>query len=417
MMSKGSQKSEVRSQKRVAGRWEHLVTLSPRHLVIAAVAILLTAPAGSSWAQTQPAAATTTPALPMGHPPIPTDGAVGAPAGRMSMEQLLGAVGTQPANLTGALAVTVVSPGPGGTSTANEPVTVEFVHRGAPLKTLDLKTDGLGKLTIAGVPLMPPVDVVLSITHAGVVQRTMAPDLSLDAPTGSFEWKVYETTEQEPAWIIAMQHMIVQWGRDGNSAVVTEMFSTNNPGDRAWIGKKTAEGNRRVTFTVPLPPNADQIELGGFDDDATNLVDGKLVTASPLPPGRNEFRLTYTVAAPGGSLELPITAPRDVGNLIVFLPADDAQVKATGLIDNGTQSMGGDAGGKVRMFRAENLAAGTTATLSIKGIKPGPALAEEGAAPAKSQFSARNVAIGGGFLLVLAGAALMLMKKPQPRKE
>jgi len=122
--------------------------------------------------------------------------------------------------------------------------------------------------------------------------------------------KAYETTEQQPAWTIAMQHMIVQWSDDGKSARIIEMLSTSNPADRAWIGAKTADGKDRVTLTVSLPPDADKIELGGnFDDDATKIVDGKLVTASALYPGSSEYRMTYTVPAKGGSLQLPIVAP------------------------------------------------------------------------------------------------------------
>ena len=78
----------------------------------------------------------------------------------------------------------------------------------------------------------------------------------------------------------------------------------------------------------------------------------------------------------------------------------------------------GTGGGAVRMYSAENLAAGALANLSITGIKAAPAAAEDVAAGGGgSQMSPRNLAVGGAFLLVLAGAALMLMKKPQAKKE
>lgn len=105
----------------------------------------------------------------------------------------------------------MVAAGPNGTSTANELVMVEFMHNEASLKKLELKTDGQGKVVLPDVPLMPPVDVELSMTHAGVVQRATAPDLSFEMPVRDFEWKVFETTEQEPAWTVSMQHMIDLW--------------------------------------------------------------------------------------------------------------------------------------------------------------------------------------------------------------
>jgi len=55
---------------------------------------------------------------------------------------------------------------------ANEAVTVElFSQQGQPVKKTEYKTDGLGKLTVPNIPLMPPVDVVVSIHHAGLVQQ------------------------------------------------------------------------------------------------------------------------------------------------------------------------------------------------------------------------------------------------------
>ena len=60
----------------------------------------------------------------------------------------------------------------------------------------------------------------------------------------------------------------------------------------------------------------------------------------------------------------------------------------------------------------QNLASGTTVKLAITGIQAAPA---EGEASG-GVWSMRNVAIGGAFLLVLAGAALMLMKKPKAEK-
>ena len=111
---------------------------------------------------------------------------------------------------------------------------------------------------------------------------------------------------------------------------------------------------------------------------------------------------------------MPIAITRSVESLRVFLPADDTTVKATGLTDGGTIDTEAMGGGILRIYRADGLAAGTTASLSVTGIKP--AEAEGDLAAVRSRFSARNVALGGAFLLVLAGAALMLMKKPQPRK-
>ena len=78
----------------------------------------------------------------------------------------------------------------------------------------------------------------------------------------------------------------------------------------------------------------------------------------------------------------------------------------------------GQGGGKVRMYTAQNLAAGAVATLSISGIKPAPVAAADDspADTSSSTLSPRNLVMGGAFLLVLVGAALMLMKKPAAKQ-
>jgi hypothetical protein len=66
------------------------------------------------------------------------------------------------------------------------------------------------------------------------------------------------------------------------------------------------------------------------------------------------------------------------------------------------------------MYRATNLAAGATVRLAITGIKA--AAGEADAAAPATGLNARNVAVGGAFLLVLLGTALLLLKKPQGKK-
>jgi len=165
---------------------------------------------------------------------------------------------------------------------------------------------------------------------------------------------------------------------------------------------------------VPLPPNADQVELGGsFDEDASKIIDGKLVTGGALFPGRSEYRITYTVPAKDGNLELPVTTPAAVENLIVFVPADDVQVTATGISGGQAVDMGE---GSIRMFRGQHLAAGQTAVLSIKGIKAPAADVAVASATGSTGFSLRNVAMGAAFLVAIIGAGMILIKKPQEKK-
>jgi hypothetical protein len=365
--------------------------------------------ATASFAQTAPS--------PHAANPLSMPGSGAIPAGHPSMDQLLGLdAATKPAAV-GSLTVQIVPGTAGAALSADDPVTVTLYHRGSPVQKIDAKLDASGKVVVANFPVAPPVQALVSVKHGGLYQQVVSPELNAEEPIQSLQMKVFETTDERPDWSIAMQHMIVQWNQDGSGATIIEMLSASTPGDKAWLGEKNAD--KRITMTVPLPPGADQVELGGsFDEDASSIVDGKLVSGGALFPGRSEYRITYTVAAKGGNLELPITTPAAVENLIVFVPADDVQVTATGGLSGGKPVDMGE--GSIRMFRGQKLAAGETATLSIKGIKAAPApgtpgAGTEGATVAATGFSARNVAMGGAFLIALIGAGMILIKKPQEK--
>ncbi|MGN6369248.1 MAG: hypothetical protein ACTHN5_13385 [Phycisphaerae bacterium] len=338
------------------------------------------------------------------------------PPGHPSMAQM-NAAATQPA-ATGTLTVTLTPGSAGAKIPANEPVTVELYHRNTPLKQYALTTDAHGKISIPDLPVMPPVQALVSVKHAGLLQQIVSPEISPAAPTQSLEMKVYETTEKEPAWNVAMQHMILQWDASKKSVHVVEMIATSSQSDRAWIGALNPAGTR-TTLTVPLPLGATDIELAGaFTDQGAQLVNNNVITADPLFPGRTEFRISYNLPAETGSLQLPITAPATGGgvdNLIVFAPADSTTLTANGLAGGDVMDMGMGGGGspmKVRMFRAQNLAAGATVTLTISNLLSSAPLTASAAGP----FSSKNIALSGAFLLALLGAGMMLARKPQPKK-
>jgi hypothetical protein len=355
---------------------------------------LLLALAGSAAAQTT-LPATLPAAMPPGHP---------------SLEQMMAAgAASQPAttapDLHGTLTLSVVQGSAGGPAIGATKASITLYHRGAALKQLDVELDAQGHAELTDLPVNPPVQPMVSIEHAGLLQQGLGPVLDAAHPSQKIEMKVYETTDQKPAWSVAMRHMIVDY--EGALVHVTEMLSVTSPADRIWRGEPM--GDRTVTIALPLPAGAKDVQLdAGFDTDLTEIAKGMLVTASPLFPGRNEVRFSYTLAATAGKVGLSIAAPVPVGSLMVFLPADQTKVTATGLEGGDVMSMGDHS---VRVYKEQNLPAGARADLEISGLAAAPT----GLAPAvnKSALSPKNLALAGGFLVVLVGAGLLLRK---PRK-
>jgi hypothetical protein len=103
---------------------------------------------------------------------------------------------------------------------------------------------------------------------------------------------------------------------------------------------------------------------------------------------------------------------------MVVVPEDEAKVTVTGMNSGMVRDMGDH---QVRMFAAKDLELGKTVTLAISGI---PVAAHdhdhdrgaEGAMTKSTGFSAKNMAMGGAFLMVLMAVGMMLMKKPTVKK-
>lgn len=304
------------------------------------------------------------------------------------------------ANLKGTLKLTVAAGSAGAGVPAGDAVTVLLVREGMAAERRELKTDDAGKLTVEDIPLMPPVEVVVQIHHGGLTQQAEVQALTPGAPERSLELKVFEPTEEAPAWRVAMRHVFVEYSEDKTQAVVMEMMQVTNPGDRVWIGAKGAAGmgEKRVTLTIPVPAEAKEVELGGeWDEASTRMEVGKVVTGSPLFPGESEYQVHYTLPVKGGAVELPIVAPAAIENLIVVVPADGARVTAKGLEGGQAVKMGEDRGA-VRMYRAMDVPAGTKVVVAIGGIGKGWA-------------GMRKMLMGAGFLLVLAGVGVMMMRR------
>ncbi len=366
------------------------------------LAALLVAAAGlPALAQTAPAT------LPAGHPPItgampaghPDIGAAGSlPAGHPSLEALQAA--TAPvANDTGVLTLTVLQGTQGGPAIKDAPVTVELYHEGQVVKKIDVTLASDGTLKLEHLPIALACQALISIPHGGTIYQGLSPVLDATNPSQHVDMKLYETTIAMPAWTVGTRHIILQ--SHDNELVVTEMLNINNPTDHTWLG--AGSGKDRVTLSLALPPAAGNIDLiAGFDEDSTRQDADHLLTAGAFFPGDNQFRFTYTLPLDKGAVTLPIVAPAPVGRMMVFLPAD-AAVTATGLDDAKIVNMGA---GPVHAYFASNLAPNSVATVTISG------LAAPAAPAAPGLFSARNVAIVGGLVILVVGVGLLFLKRP-----
>lgn len=328
---------------------------------------------------------------------------VGLPPGHPPMD--MGAMTQGAPALRGSLTVQATSGTVKGAPIGNTTVLVEFYHRNTVMRKSDLILDDKGFGELKDIPLNVPVQPMITITHKGLTQQALGPVLDMLHSQEKVEIRVFEPTDEKPSVSIGMRHVIMDWATDGSGVVVNEMLTVTNPADRAWLGEQHEK--TRFTFKLPLPAAAKDVQLlNGFDENAHIHADG-VYHAAPLFPGQTQFRVTYVMPADKGKVDLPIQMPEDVGMMMVFAPADEVAIAATGLEGGAPMKMGDHA---VRAYRGNGLKAGTTASLAITGLTSSvaPAQVDPGI------FTAKNVVVAGGALIALVGVAVLFTKKPKP---
>jgi len=248
---------------------------------------------------------------------------------------------------------------------------------------------------------------------------------------------VYETTDIQPAWTVAMRHLIVR-PMDGQ-LFITEVWAVNNPTDKQYIGAAPeasaedaavseqiaasqadeAHDSGRVTLVLPLPVNASHVQPGtGFHACCVKVEAGKIISTMPMDPGTTQMRVSYLIAPADGVFNLALAAPAPTGQLMVFLPDDETQVAARGLSAGDTFKAGDKS---FRMFTGKQIEAGADVGLTIQAMQvPAESAAVTptvGAAPGNADSSGQIklvAGIGVGLLVVAAVFVLLMPAKKQP---
>lgn len=264
---------------------------------------------------------------------------------------------------------------------------------------------------------------------------------------------VYETTEVQPDWHVAVRHLIVRPME--NQLHITEVWAVVNPTDKSYIGapvevvaEEAVEANptttdtdtavaepteptepaeqdtpqaapvvSRTTLVLPLPAKASHVQPGrGFEPDKVQVLDGKIISSMPLNPGTNELHVNYLLAAEEGVFDLKLDVPAATQHMMLFLPDDGCEVEMTGL-KAGDMFKAGDK--QFRLFMGNQLEKGTILELKIKAkaaVEESPAMMPGSAAvpPHSDDSQLKLIAgIGAGVLLL---TAVIVLAKPSKKQ-
>ena len=329
-------------------------------------------------------------------------GQTSAPAGAASQPA---GPASQPAQAVGKLAIRAVQGTQGGPKIGAEKVTVELRRHGKPPEQIEALLDEHGVVILENLSVAEPFIPRVTVRYGEVGWHAGGKEMSAAAPEQQVTVKVYETTEQRPAWEVEMRHVFLNPTDHGLH--VTDAMTVHNPADRLWLGTRGAMG-LNTTLAMALPPGAREIKLlQGFSRETTAVIGSRLVHTGPLGPGSTRFRLAYTIPPQSGHARVVVTAPAPTKRLAVFAPGSDPDLHSNDLQKGGIFE---SKGGPMRTYQSINMPAGGRAAFTYGMVPHGTASHEE-ADPDKddSLHSAQWLAgVGGGGFLVLCPVVLIL---------
>lgn len=335
--------------------------------------------------------------LPAGHPAVPGQGAGQLPSGHPDVG---GNPTTRPAAKFGTIVVRAYQATANAPALTEAPVSLLLYHRGEMLRKLEGSLDGTGTAVFQRLPLDVPFQPLIVVSHGGVEYQAIGDILDPYNPGGQIEVPVYETVETEPAWIVAMRHVIVEPSPSG--VRVTEMVGIFNPGDRSWIGAAQKDG-KRLTLALPIPPGVEKVDLPpGAAEAGARVEKGRILNSAALKPGVTQFQFSYVLNGKNNQVRLELAAPADVQHMMVLVSDNGAAVAAEGLKPSGKHDIGN---GKALVFAGNELKRGHKAVFVITLPKPvvkQHALGEGGAGTVKVVAGVGGVgalAVGTGYVL------------------
>ena len=122
--------------------------------------------------------------------------------------------------------------------------------------------------------------------------------LSPELPTARVKLMVYNAVV-DPSPLVIRRHEIDVRPEPGVLRV-TESIIVENPSSTAYVGRAKHPGAKPVTLRLAIPADFDRTTFHKEFYARFSLVNGKLVTGIPWPPGRRQLQFPYLIAGDQG---------------------------------------------------------------------------------------------------------------------
>jgi hypothetical protein len=119
--------------------------------------------------------------------------------------------------------------------------------------------------------------------------------LTAEQPHAQVTLTVFDSVSDPNPLVIQRQEIVIH--PEPGMLRVTESILIDNPSERCYVGRPPHDGGAPVTLRLAIPADFDRVT---FDKEALGrqfvLVDGRLVTGIPWPPGKRELVFSYVIA-------------------------------------------------------------------------------------------------------------------------
>lgn len=153
-------------------------------------------------------------------------------------------------------------------------------------------TDARGRFVFRPLPVRSDLQYLPGANRAGVHYPGKRIRLRPERPRVDVRLRVYDAVAK-PNPLVARRHEIFVRPEPG-ALEVTERIVVANPTSTCYVGQAVGQGKGPLTLQLAIPPEFDRTTFHReFYGRRFSLIDGKLVTGIPWPPGARELKFTY----------------------------------------------------------------------------------------------------------------------------
>jgi hypothetical protein len=155
-------------------------------------------------------------------------------------------------------------------------------------------TDSRGRFLFDKLPVDAEIQYIPGANQDEVHYPGPRLRLTTEKATANVKIIVYDSAP-DPNPLVIRQHDILV--KPGTGAVeVTESIVIENPSKFCYVGQSVAGPDRVVTLRLSIPPDFERVTFEKeFFGRRFLLIDGKLLTGIPWPPGKRVLKFTYVV--------------------------------------------------------------------------------------------------------------------------